>query len=136
MSEFKLGKTSKARLDTCHKKLQLIVNDAIENSAIDFGVVCGFRGETLQKEAFDSGNSNAQWGESPHNFRQGDNPCSLAVDLAPYSSAIRDYLWHDEHQFKYLYDLISLTAMKFGVKIKWGGNFKSFKDLPHFELSI
>ena len=136
MGSYFLGRTSKARLVTCHRKIQLIVEDAIKHSTIDFGVVCGYRGEIQQTEAFDDGKSNAEWGESSHNFRQGDKPCSLAVDLAPYSSKIRNYLWDDEEAFKQLYEHIRMTAHKFGVKMKWGGNFASLKDMPHFEIVI
>jgi len=136
MGKYRLGNTSKARLATCHKKIQQIVEDAIKTSPIDFGVVCGFRGETLQTEAFLNHKSKAQWGESAHNFRCGNKPCSLAVDLAPYSSKINNYLWNDEGAFQALYDHIMLTASKFSVELKWGGNFRSFKDRPHFEIVI
>ncbi|MDA3832813.1 MAG: M15 family metallopeptidase [Spirochaetales bacterium] len=136
MNRFYLGTTSKERLSTCHQKLQFIVEDAIKTSTIDFGVVCGFRGAEAQQEAFNGGKSKARWGESLHNFRQGDTPCSLAVDLAPYSARINNYIWDDKSLWDILYYKIMITAYKFGVNIKWGGNFESFTDKPHFQIEI
>lgn len=133
---FSLGKTSTRRLGSCHPTLQKIVQDAIKTSPIDFGVVCGFRSKEEQDKAFSEGKSNARWGDSDHNFMRGDTPCSLAVDLAPYSAALNNYDWDNKEAFTVLHEHIKKTAYKFGHDIVWGGNFKPFLDMPHFALKI
>ena len=40
---YQLGKTSKQRLSTCHEDLQLIMNESIKVSTVDFGIAQGER---------------------------------------------------------------------------------------------
>lgn len=138
MGEYSYGNTSKARRDTCCKKWITILDEAIETAPFDFGIVCGFRGETMQNKEFAEGDSKAKWGESWHNVMKGDNPYSLAVDVAPYCPIIRDYLWDDHTKFRQLFEHIRMIAYKHGVTVKWGGTFQSIKggDLPHIEIVI
>ena len=122
------GKTSLARLSTCDERLQKIAHEAIK--VTDFAVICGHRDEAAQAEAVAKGFSKAPWPESKHNR----NP-SMAMDLAPYHADRKPPIdWKDEEGFRMLATLIVGTAEAQSVKIKWGGDFKSFPDLPHFEL--
>jgi peptidoglycan L-alanyl-D-glutamate endopeptidase CwlK len=75
------SRLSKERLASCHSDLQILFNRVIEN--YDCTVICGRRGEEAQNEAYKKGNSQKQYPESKHNT----DP-SLAVDVAPYESAI------------------------------------------------
>lgn len=133
MSKYSLGKVSLKRLDTCHSRIQTWVKTAMGTSPLDFGVVCGFRDETKQRIAFEDGFSKADWGQSPHNWQIGDVPCSLAVDLVPYHNG---YLWEDSYRFEILKMLLLTIAKNVGLQVIWGGNFKSFTDLPHWEIKI
>ena len=133
MSYF-LGKTSLRRLSTCCPTWQKIIKAAIKDSPLDFGVVCGFRGEIEQEEAYRNGRSNARWGESDHNVMRGNNPWSLAVDLAPYADG--RFLWEDEEAYAALAGHIMSTAARLGHRVEWGGNYASIKDLPHFSLRL
>lgn len=67
--------------------------------------------------------TNAKPGESPHNYLP-----SLAFDLS-FMTAEKKLDWN-ENYFKNFADLIK------GVdsQITWGGDWKGFKDTPHFEL--
>lgn len=67
--------------------------------------------------------TNAQAGQSPHNY----NP-ALAFDIA-FLTAQKTLSW-DLKYFKKFADII----LNSGNNIEWGGNFKSIKDPPHFEL--
>lgn len=115
---------SKERLMTCHAKLQEIMLDAI--AIKDFSVLCGHRGEEEQNKAFDSGNSKAQWPFSKHNRLP-----SHAVDIVPYPLD-----WDDTEDFAELAGIIKAIAHTKGIPIRWGGDFKSIKDMPHFELIL
>lgn len=118
------GKTSTERLKTCDEKLQKILNNVIE--LYDFTIICGYRGEEEQNKAFSEGKSNAKFGQSKHNVYP-----SKAVDIAPYDKGID---WNDHEAFNFLATLVFDEAQRQGIKIRWGGHFKSISDKPHFEL--
>ena len=118
----KFSNTSLARLMKCHPDLKAIMFEAIE--LMDFSVLCGFRGKDEQEEAFRTGHSKKHWPMSKHNKIP-----SLAVDIAPYPID-----WSNTGQFEKLADVVKQVALSKGIKIRWGGDFKSFKDYPHFEL--
>ena len=118
----KFGKTSQDRLSTCHPDLQLICTEAIK--LYDFSVICGYRGEAAQNEAYVNGYSGAKWGESYHNQIP-----SLAIDIVPYPSS-----WENKYEFYRLSGIIMTLADKHNIKIRWGGDFKGFFDGAHWEL--
>jgi peptidoglycan L-alanyl-D-glutamate endopeptidase CwlK len=96
----------------------------------DFSVICGFRGEKEQNEAYARGNSKLKWPQSKHN----QTP-SMAVDIVPYPID-----WNDELRFRTLGAVVKEIwsqlppEKKEGYELSWGGDWKTFKDLPHFEL--
>ena len=100
------------------------------------GVVCGGRNKADQNSAYRAGNSLAKWGESDHNFLKGDKMCSLAVDIAPYSARLKDYVWDDLKMWASVVRAIYRAARELGVQIGWGGDFKTIVDKPHFYLVI
>ncbi len=140
---FKLSKKSLAKLSTCHKDLQLIINTAISISDIDFGISEGHRSIELQKKYYAESKSQIDGinKKGKHNY----NP-SLAVDI---------YLWinskasWDNETLSYVSGLIHgvsemlLKDNKIAHRIRWGGNWdmdgqiltdQTFDDRPHFEL--
>jgi peptidoglycan L-alanyl-D-glutamate endopeptidase CwlK len=121
----KLGNRSKKKRDTCHHKLKLILDEAIKR--YDFTVLCGHRNEEEQEKAFLDGYSKAKFGQSPHNYQP-----SKAVDIAPWVGG--HIPWNNREEFYVMATVILSVANKLGIKIKWGGHFKSFFDGPHFEL--
>lgn len=141
MSEFRLGRTSKKRLDTCHKDLVTFVHSAMETIENDLGVVCGVRLRAEQERAFNEGNSNARYGQSPHN-PPADLPQdkineykSLAVDIAPYKNG--GYVWNDkEGDFTTLINHLQSVADKLydeGAienRIEQIGSW----DMPHWQI--
>jgi len=91
---------------------------------MDNTILCGHRGEAEQNKAFIEGKSNARFGESKHN----EIP-SEAVDVAPYPID-----WNDTERFARLAGIIEGVAHMLDYKIRWGGDFASIKDMPHFEI--
>ena len=130
------GKTSLARLGTCHEDLQLIFSTVV--ATFDCASVCGHRGEIDQTVAFESGKSKVQWPHSKHN-----SVPSMAVDVAPYPID-----WNDRGAFYLLAGWVMCTAEmlyregKVSHRVRcgadWNGNHATkdqrFHDLPHFEL--
>jgi peptidoglycan L-alanyl-D-glutamate endopeptidase CwlK len=117
-----LGKTSKARLMACHDDLKRLVEEVAKTHNIT--VLCGHRTQEEQNEAFTKGNYKAPWPKSKHNQLP-----SLAVDIAPYPIN-----WQNLQSFIDLSKVVKSVADDLGIKIIWGGDFKSFKDMPHYEL--
>ena len=115
------GKTSKKRLKTCHPLIQLIMNKVIED--YDCTILCGYRGLVEQNKAFNTGKSKVMWPDSNHNKEP-----SLAIDVGPWPLD-----WKDIAEFKHLAGRILATANIMGIKLNWGGNWKSFIDCPHFQ---
>ena len=134
-----LGRTSKRRLKTCCPPIQHIVEAAAANgsSPCDFGVVCGSRNKEDQTAALMSGRSNAKWGESDHNVMKGDKPYAMAIDIAPYSAKINNYVWDDKELYEKLAYHIMETAVGLGYALEWGGTYKMKDgkgDMPHYSL--
>lgn len=118
----KLSKLSQERLDTCHPLLQKVVKEAIKT--FDFSVACGYRGEQEQNEAYARGFSQKKFPDSRHNSKP-----SQAVDLVPYPLD-----WKNIESFKAMAIAVKAAAAKVGVTIEWGGDWRKFKDYPHFQL--
>jgi peptidoglycan L-alanyl-D-glutamate endopeptidase CwlK len=54
------------------------------------------------------------------------------VDIYAYNGKYADY---DKDKMYYLSQVIKDAAEDLGVRITWGGDWKSFIDMPHYELS-
>ena len=115
--------SSLVKLHTCHPELQALMHIVL--SKVNITILCGFRGRADQEEAYKTGHSRAQFGESPHN----QSP-SMAVDIAPYPID-----WKNIQRFKDLAEVVKTTAKEMSIEIRWGGDFKSISDYPHFELA-
>lgn len=120
---------SHARLETCHKDLQKVLNLALQ--AMDFSVLEGYRTSDRQEYLFEQGLSQVRAG-GKHNQLP-----SLAVDVAPYPID-----WGDTERFVLLAGIILGVAAICDVNIRWGGDWnqnmqtrdETFRDLGHFEL--
>ena len=118
--------SSRKKLLECHDDIQQLVQ--VVSDRMSLLVICGFRGKPEQNEAFSTGKSKLSWPHSKHNCVP-----SLAVDLAPLQPDGK-LSWNDIHLFKELGRVMFEEADKMNIKIRWGGNFVSFKDSVHFEL--
>lgn len=116
------SKRSSYRLAQCHLDLRKVLNAAIEQT--DFTVLCGHRGKDEQDAAVAAGNSRLVYPMSKHNQIP-----SRAVDIAPYPID-----WDDISRFVTLGSIVLDIATKMGIDLVWGGNWKSLKDYPHYEL--
>ena len=119
---------SAAALATAHPMLQRLMNSAIAES--NFTVLVGHCGQAAQTEAYEKGASKLQWPNSKHNSQP-----SLAVDIAPYPIN-----WKNIDRFRALSEIIFKhwdqipVAERNGWKLVWGGDWRSFRDYPHWEL--
>jgi len=119
---FKLGKRSIERLQSVHPDLVRVVERAIELSTVDFTVLEGLRSPERQQTLVASGAS--QTLNSRH-------ITGHAVDLGAWVDNQVDWSWPLYHQIA---NAMKAAATELGIPIVWGGDWKTFKDGPHFEL--
>lgn len=113
---------SLANLATLHPLLREVAYKAIEQT--DFSVICTHRGQADQEKAKAAGNSRAHFGQSPHNYSP-----ALAMDCTPFPCN-----WNDLDSFRRLAAVMKECAAELNIPIRWGGDWTSLKDFPHFEL--
>lgn len=120
---YQLSERSEARLTGVHADLVRVVRRALELSTVDFAVVEGLRTPARQKELLASGASKTL--NSRH-------ITGHAVDLAPVIGG--EIRW-DWPPFYDIAQAMKAAAKELGVAVDWGGDWVSFKDGPHWELS-
>ena len=126
----KFGRTSRKRLDTCHKQIQKLFEEVVKG--YDCSIVCGHRGEKEQNEAYQKGNSQVMFPNGRHNSLP-----SKAVDVAPYPID-----WEDRDGFILFAGYVLGVASHLGMNVRWGGDWdgdfdlsdNEFDDLVHFEM--
>lgn len=122
MSQFRLSQRSLSRFDGVHPDLQSVVRLAITLTEVDFGVTEGVRTVERQRELVAKGASQTM--KSRH-------ITGHAVDLVAFVGG--EVRW-DWPLYSKLADAMKRSAQALSVPIVWGGDWKSFKDGPHFEL--
>ncbi|WP_063582847.1 M15 family metallopeptidase [Achromobacter ruhlandii] len=128
MSNFQLSQRSLGRLDGVHPDLVEVVKLAIQRTAVDFTVVEGVRTPERQRELVAQGASQTQ---NSFHIKQADG-YGHAVDLAPLVGGAIP--WNDWAAFRALADTVKACAADLGVPVEWGGDWKTFKDGPHFQI--
>ena len=114
------SQSSKDKLDTCHPDLIRLFNEVIKE--YDCSILEGHRDMERQKQLFRDKKTKTL--ASKHLYEP-----SRATDVMAYP--IR---WDDiqgQHEFA---TKVYMIAMVLGIRVKWGGNFKTFYDSPHWEL--
>lgn len=119
---FSLSTRSVERLRGVHPDLIKVVKLAITLTEVDFGVTEGIRTRERQRELVAKGASKTM--NSRH-------ITGHAVDLAAYLGTEVRWDWPLYHKIA---DAMKRAANALGVAIVWGGDWRTFKDGPHFEL--
>lgn len=119
---FSLGTKSIAKLNGVHPDLVKVVKHAIEITDIDFTVLEGRRTMKRQKELVAAGKSQTM--KSRH-------LTGHAVDLGAWIGGTVSW---DGKYYQKIANAMERAAEEVGVKIEWGGNWKTFHDGPHFQL--
>ena len=119
---FKLGARSILRLKGVHPDLVKVVERAIQLTPVDFTVIEGLRTLERQRKMFDAGAS--QTLNSRH-------LTGHAVDLAAWVDNQVDWSWPLYYKIA---AAMKSAAKELNVPLEWGGDWKSFKDGPHFQL--
>ena len=123
----KLSAGSILRLKGVHPDLVRVVEHAALVTEVDFIVTEGARTKDRQRELVAKGASQTM--ESRH--IPGADALAKAVDLA---AVIGGQVRWDWPLYYKLAAAMKLAAKEVGVPVEWGGDWKTFKDGPHFQL--
>lgn len=128
---------SKQRLSTCHPILRKIFRIVIQIYGCT--IICGWRGEQEQNEAFNSSNSTKEFPDSYHNkLDENDKPESWAVDAIPDEGGWKA----TERQWYIFAGLVIGIGFTLGYKITWGRDWdkdydfddQKLMDYAHFQI--
>lgn len=117
-----LGQRSLSRLEGVHPDLVRVVKKAAAMSDIDFTVLEGLRTVERQKQLVKAGASKTM--NSRH-------ITGHAVDLAPMLNGVVSWDWP---LYRRLAPIVKTAAADERVPLTWGGDWRTFKDGPHWEL--
>ena len=121
MSPFRFSQRSIERLHGAHPELVLVASRALGYSSVDFGVTDGLRSVDRQRELVADGKSQTM--NSRH--LTGD-----AIDVVAYVGGKES--WEMKH-YQAIAQAFKKAAAELGINIEWGGDWKTFKDGPHFQ---
>lgn len=120
---FKFSERSRERLKGVHPDLVSVMELALTKTPVDFTVLEGLRTLDRQKQLVKSGASQTM--NSRH-------LTGHAVDIAPLLNGQVSWDWPLYHRIA---PVVKQAARELGVPIDWGGDWTTFKDGPHWQLS-
>lgn len=126
---YRMSKRSIERLEGIDEILIEIVKEGIKDSPYDFGIPNhgGLRTSEEQNTLFKKGVSKCD-GYKKKSYHQSGK----AFDI--YAYVDKKASWDKEHLTTIARHLQKVAENKFGVILEWGGDWKNFKDMPHFQI--
>ena len=122
VNDFVFSKRSLKNLVGVHPDLVRVVRRALELTEVDFVVLEGIRTLEKQRQYVESGASRTM--NSRH-------LTGHAVDLIAWVERTVNWdLINDER----IDAAMKEAGMELGIPVEWGGDWKGFKDGPHFQL--
>lgn len=122
-----LSQKNLQKLEGAHPDLRKVILRAAQLSSLDFTVLEVQRTLARQKTLVASGASKTM--KSRH-IPSADG-FSRAVDLAPLDGGQVSWAWPLYYK---LAAVMKQAAHDLGVPIEWGGDWRTFKDGPHWQL--
>lgn len=120
---YQLSKKSLSRLEGVHDDLVRVVKRAIEITTVDFTVLEGLRTKERQAQLLKAGATTTM--NSRH-------LTGHAVDLGALVGGKVRWDWPLYYKIA---DAMKAASAELDIPIEWGGDWKKFKDGPHFELN-
>lgn len=138
---YELSRNSQNKLSECHEDLQTLMKEAIKDSPYDFGITWGYRSPVKQNELYQQGRTisgnivthvDGYEKKSKHNHLP-----SLAVDIVCYVAG--KITWEPSIYLEVGVHVMEIAELLFEQdkitnRISWGGNWKKFRDWPHFQI--
>ncbi|EGO4235752.1 M15 family metallopeptidase [Escherichia coli] len=121
-NNFKFSQRSEINLRGVHPDLVKVVRLALELSPVDFGITEGLRTVERQKQLVAEGKSQTM--NSRH-------ISGHAVDVFAYPTPAGSWDWQYYQQISRAF---KQAGKNLGIPVEWGGDWKTLKDGPHFQL--
>lgn len=139
---YKLGQRSLDNLKGVHPDMQRLIKASITDSPVDFTVVEGVRTTQRQQSLYAQGRTvkgnkvtNADGVRNKSNHQVKADGFGHAVDLYPFFLGQVQVNHKDTiKSLKLISDHIKKKAKELGIKVVWGGDWKSPYDPPHFQI--
>jgi len=119
----KFGSRSLKNMVGIHPDLRRVLDRALQDSPLDFSVIEGLRTLERQKQLVASGASQTL------NSRHLTGHAVDLLPIGPNGKGAFDWPLYDQ-----LGPAVKAAAEAEGVALVWGGDWKKFRDGPHFEL--
>lgn len=125
---FKLSNNSKQNLKGVDVQILKIIEHALEISTVDFGIPKdgGIRTAERQKQLFELGLSKCDG-----KVYLSEHQSGKAFDVYAYVDGKAS--WDRAHLTSVAASILQAASV-LGFKLEWGGHWKSFVDMPHFQL--
>lgn len=120
---YSLSAQSRTHIEGVHTDLVRVVERAIEISEVDFAVIEGLRTPERQEELVSQGKSTTL--HSRH-------LTGHAVDLAAIVNGMTSWGFR---YYRQIASAMKTAASELDIEIEWGGDWPTFRDGPHFQLS-
>ena len=140
---FKFSKRSLKNLNTVDSKLQLLAHEVLKITPYDFAITEGLRTTERQQELFKQNTPNKIITKCDGIKNKSKHQLGKAIDIMVYISEIdkttnkptgRNIGTWEEKYYREVALIFKQKAKELNINISWGGNWKSFKDCPHFEV--
>ena len=132
----KFSQRSKSSLIGVHPDLIKLMESAIVDCPIDFTITEGVRTVHRQQELYAQGRTkkgiivtHTDGIKNKSNHQPKADGYGYAVDLYAYPINV-----NDTERIAIIAAHIKKRAKEMNISIEWGGDWKKFKDYPHFEL--
>lgn len=127
---YKFSKRSLERLEGVDERMVRVIKKALTISRIDFGIPesGGLRTAREQRLLYLAKKSNADGVEHKSRHQSGE-----AIDVYAYIDGKAS--WEPEH-LTHIATAVLQAAIYLDVPVKWGGLWKNFVDMPHFERIV
>lgn len=118
----KLTARDESRMVGLHPDLIRVIRRAAATTTIPFAVIEGMRTLATQRQYVAKGASRTL---------RSRHLTGHAIDIAPMIGGKITWAWPVYHQ---LAPIVKAAAAAEGVPIEWGGDWRTFKDGPHWQL--
>ncbi|ENC2022855.1 M15 family metallopeptidase [Escherichia albertii] len=119
---FKFSARSEKNLVGVHPELVKVMRRALELSTVDFGITEGLRMVERQKQLVAEGKSQTM--NSRH-------LTGHAVDVFAYPTPAGSWEWT---YYQQIANVVKQVSRELHIPVEWGGDWKTLKDGPHFQL--
>ena len=120
-----LGERSLKSIEEIDPRLTLIIGYVLAEGKVDLTIIEGLRSTKSQQKLFKDGKSQLD-GINKKSYHQ----IGHAFDFIPYPFNG----WDDIESFKKVGVELKKATSKFGFECQYGGDWKNFKDYPHFQI--